>query len=292
MTRTEMTGEGRSPRLIVPPHSCETHSHIYGPESQYPFWPDRPQDPVASVVAYNQMLDRLGFERAVIVQPAAYGTDNQCTIDAIAARGLEKTRGVCVTKKDVSEEELQSLHHQGMRGLRFFLMADDFVLADALIMAEKIKPFGWHIQFQDEGDWLEKAVPVFNELPVDSVVDHIGRTGVGSTVDNKGFQALLKFMENGRCWVKISAPYYMTRDGYKPKDGSAPDYAALRDHVQALAEVRPDRLVWAANWPHPQFPLNDKPEDADCLDPLLDWVPDEAIRHKIFVDNPEQLYGF
>ena len=132
-----MTGNGRSPLLTVPPHSCEAHSHIYGPESEYPFWPGRPKDPPASVVAYNQMLNRLGFERAVIVQPAAYGTDNRCTIDAIAARGLQTTRGVCVTKKDVSAEELQSLHDQGMRGLRFFLMADDFVLTDALSMAKK-----------------------------------------------------------------------------------------------------------------------------------------------------------
>jgi len=292
MTRIEMTGEGRSPRLMVPPHSCETHSHIYGPESDYPFWPGRPQDPVASVTAYNQMLARLGFERAVIVQPAAYGTNNSCTLDAVAERGLETTRGVCVTEKSVSSEELQHFHDQGMRGLRFFLMADDFALADAPVMAEKIKPFGWHIQFQDEGDWLEAAVPVFNDLPVDCVIDHFGRTGAGSTIENKGFQALLKFMETGRCWVKISAPYYMARDGYKPKDGSAPDYAELGDHVRALVNVRPDRLVWAANWPHPQFPLDDKPEDADCLDPLLDWVPDKAIRQKIFVDNPAQLYGF
>ena len=84
----------------------------------------------------------------------------------------------------------------------------------------------------------------------------------------------------------------MTSDGYKPLDGSAPDYAMLRDHVQALVDIRPDRLVWGANWPHPQFPLNDKPEEADCLDALLEWVPDETIRNKILVDNPDQLYGF
>jgi D-galactarolactone isomerase len=25
---------------------------------------------------------------------------------------------------------------------------------------------------------------------------------------------------------------------------------------------------------------------------LLDWVPDEATRHKMLVDNPAKLYGF
>jgi predicted TIM-barrel fold metal-dependent hydrolase len=25
---------------------------------------------------------------------------------------------------------------------------------------------------------------------------------------------------------------------------------------------------------------------------LLDWAPDEAVRHRILVENPAELYGF
>jgi hypothetical protein len=25
---------------------------------------------------------------------------------------------------------------------------------------------------------------------------------------------------------------------------------------------------------------------------MLDWVPDEAVRHRIFVDNPAEISGF
>jgi predicted TIM-barrel fold metal-dependent hydrolase len=28
------------------------------------------------------------------------------------------------------------------------------------------------------------------------------------------------------------------------------------------------------------------------LDMLLDWIPDEAARHKALVGNPAELYGF
>jgi D-galactarolactone isomerase len=28
------------------------------------------------------------------------------------------------------------------------------------------------------------------------------------------------------------------------------------------------------------------------LDMLLDWVPDDATRKKVLVDNPARLYGF
>ena len=34
------------------------------------------------------------------------------------------------------------------------------------------------------------------------------------------------------------------------------------------------------------------PEEAECLDVLLDWAPDEAVRKAILVDNPAVLYGF
>ena len=34
------------------------------------------------------------------------------------------------------------------------------------------------------------------------------------------------------------------------------------------------------------------PDDGDLVDLLLDWVPDEATRKRILVDNPNKLYGF
>ena len=33
-------------------------------------------------------------------------------------------------------------------------------------------------------------------------------------------------------------------------------------------------------------------DEADCLDPLLAWVPDETQRRMILADNPAALYGF
>ena len=56
-------------------------------------------------------------------------------------------------------------------------------------------------------------------------------------------------------------------------------------------KAAPDRMLWASNWPHPSAPAH-APDDADLLDLLLDWAPDETTRHKILVDNPARLYGF
>jgi predicted TIM-barrel fold metal-dependent hydrolase len=34
------------------------------------------------------------------------------------------------------------------------------------------------------------------------------------------------------------------------------------------------------------------PNTTDLLDLLADWVPDEATRNRILVDNPAELYDF
>lgn len=276
---------GRKPRLITPAKACETHSHIYGPSGKYPRFPGRKPNFTAPIEAYESMLKRLGIERCVIVQPSLYSTDNRCTLDAIAHFGLYRARGVAVTERDVTTKELQRLHDAGMRGLRFYLIVDDFVLDDVPEMAKRIAPFGWHLQIQDRDDWLPAAIPILKQLPVDVVVDHIGRTPPENGVNDPGFQELLRFMETGRCWVKISAPYLASTDG-------PPHFSDVGDKVRALVAVRPDRLVWAANWPHPNHTPGNKPEEADCLDVLLDWVPDATIRNAILADNPAKLYDF
>ena len=43
---------------------------------------------------------------------------------------------------------------------------------------------------------------------------------------------------------------------------------------------------------HPTLPDDNKPDDALLFDLLQEWVPDDVVRHRILVDNPEQLYGF
>jgi predicted TIM-barrel fold metal-dependent hydrolase len=34
------------------------------------------------------------------------------------------------------------------------------------------------------------------------------------------------------------------------------------------------------------------PNDGDLADLLSEWIPDETLRRKVLVDNPERLYGF
>jgi predicted TIM-barrel fold metal-dependent hydrolase len=49
--------------------------------------------------------------------------------------------------------------------------------------------------------------------------------------------------------------------------------------------------LWGTDWPHPQY-FKPMPNDADLVDQLADWLPTEALRQQVLVDNPAELFGF
>ena len=113
----------------------------------------------------------------------------------------------------------------------------------------------------------------------------LGGAGYAVTAFQRGQEALLRLVDTGRCWVKLSAPYETSKTG-------APGYEDVSRLARALVRHAPERMLWASNWPHPSAPPDAVPDDADLLDLLLDWAPDEATRRRILTDNPAELYGF
>ena len=62
----------------------------------------------------------LGIDRAVLVQPSVYGTDNRAMLAALKSNP-KKFRGVAVipnNPQEISDQYLQELHATGVRGVR------------------------------------------------------------------------------------------------------------------------------------------------------------------------------
>ncbi|MFQ5931311.1 MAG: amidohydrolase family protein [Nitrospiraceae bacterium] len=272
------------PKLKAPRGACDTHMHIYGPPEQFPFVPGPAAKPAPTPLKdYLAMLDRIGVERAVIVQPAAYGTDNRCTLEAMREMG-ERARGIATLDTDVKDAELQQLTNAGVRGVRFHMLPGG-VLPWAILeeMAARVYPFGWHVQLQMDGRELPDRAAMLRRLPCKLVIDHTGKFLEPVGTGHPGFRALLGLVEGGHCWVKLSAPYETSKAG-------PPNYPDVGVLAKALVKVAPERMLWGSNWPHPS--VRDKPDDAMLLDVLLDWVGDDATRDRILSDNPAALYGF
>ncbi|MFQ5954762.1 MAG: amidohydrolase family protein [Kiloniellales bacterium] len=278
------TSPADRPRLQAPAGTCDTHIHIYGPRNQYPLAPTcvlTPPD--GPVEAYRGVMERLGLERVVIVQPSAYGTDNRCTLDAIEVLGA-CALGVAVVDQTVTDDELARFTDAGIRGIRFFMLPGGALPWEILEpMAARSHDFGWHVQLQMDGRELHQREAVLRRLPGTLVVDHNGKFLEPVGTEHPGFRALLRLLDSGRCWVKVSAPYETSMEG-------PPAYGDVGALAKALIKAAPERMLWATNWPHPAAQDN-PPDDAVLLDLLLDWA-DEPTRRRILVDNPAELYGF
>ena len=272
------------PSFVLPTNACDCHSHIFGTVDKYPFQNNRGYTPTeASVEMYLAMLGTLGLQRMVIVQPSVYGTDNACTGDAIAFLGQHRCRGVAVVDDNVSKAELQALHDAGFRGTRFNTMAKGGVSMDRLrTLAEKIASFGWHIQIYHDGARLPEIEDVLESLPVDVVIDHMGQIMTEDGTQHAGFQCLLKLLDSGRVWVKLTGQR-MSSEG--------PPFSDLAPFAKAIVARAPERCVFGSDWPHPDT-SGYMPDDGKVIDLLPTWAPDEQQRQRILVENPTALYGF
>ena len=271
------------PKLRAPAGTCDTHMHIYN--GKYPkaatakFVP-----PDAPVSAYRKMCARLGIERTVVVQPSTYGKDNRCTLEAVTAIG-SNARCIVVVDESVTDAELDRLTKLGARGIRVFMVPGAPLPWEILeTMSARVAPFGWHVQLQLDGRDLPDRKAMLKRLTSTLVVDHVGKFLEPVPIDHPGFKVLQGLVDGGRTWVKLSAPYEVSKSG-------PPNYGDVGKLAKTLAKAAPDRMLGATNRPDPT-PRAPVPDDAWMLDMLLDWIPDEAARRKALVENPAQLYGF
>ena len=283
--------EPTRPVVATPPKACDTHCHVFGPASQFPYAADRSYTPPdAPLSKYLAMLDTLGFERGALVQGSAHGRDNAAMLDALE-RHPDRLRGVAVADRDTAAVDFGTWDALGVRGLRFNHFFRDgqlhyrggVPLEDAKILSPILRDLGWHLQLWIDVKDLPDTIPVLKEIDLPVVIDHMGRTNAQAGVNAPGFQALLRLLGEGGCWVKLSGAHRVSQQ--------APDYPDARALHVALVKENPEQLVWGSDWPHPRME-DEMPNAGHLLDLFNEWTEDDAIRRRILVDNPARLYGF
>ena len=287
-------GEARAATF---PGATDCHVHIIGPRGKYPMIANRPYTPPeASVAELKAMHARLGIARTVLVQPSFYGTDNSCMLDAMAQLG-KAARGVAAVAPSAPEQALRELDAKGVRGIRINLESSgirDPKAAGALLAAyaKKAAPLKWHIQIYTVAPVIEKLVEQIADSTVPIVIDHFGMPIAAQGYGSKGFGALVDLAHARKVYVKLSAPYRISK---------LADYKDSTVLAQTLIYAARDRMLWGSDWPHtqqiPGHPASEitpfsRIDDAAVFRLFNSWYPDETTRRMILVDNPAKLYGF
>lgn len=274
------------PSFAPPPGACDAHCHVFGPAARFPFAENRAYTPPDSGIdLFERLQHRLGLERAVFVQASCHGTDNAAMVDALE-HGEGRYAGVAMIDESFTDADIGRLHDAGVRGTRFNFVAHLGGAPDLDVfwrLVDRVQPFGWHIVLHFDAKDLPQYAELLDRMPCPFVIDHMARVPVTDGVEQEPFQRLLELMADERCWVKVSGAERLTADGPPPYDDVVP-------YAQALIAAAPDRVLWGTDWPHPN--VRHMPDEGDLLDLMLRFAPDEAVRNRILVTNPETLYDF
>ncbi|MFH5249915.1 amidohydrolase family protein [Burkholderia semiarida] len=271
------------PAFQLPEGTIDCHMHIY--DDRFPVAPGTTlRPPNATVAQYRRVQTRIGVKRNVVVTPSTYGTDNRCTLAAIAQFG-DDARGVAVVDGTVSDDELRMLDRGGIRAIRFNLSYPGATTLDMLApLAARIANLGWHIELVVQGARLPELERHLAALPCPLVIDHIAHVPQPGGLSSAAFRTAQRLVEKGHTWITLSGPYVDSKTG-------APAYDDVAPVAKALIDMAPERMLWGTDWPHPTQ-KTDKPDDASMLDVIAGWIGRADWQQRIFVTNPAKLYGF
>jgi len=277
----------RAPKRALPKGTVDCHAHIFDRFENYPFSKNfKYSPPLCRREDWLALHKALGVEYGVQVHGSPYGFDNSITEDFLKEH-KGRFVGVAAVSPSQDSSSIRKLHEAGFRAARLMdQFATAATTADLEPVAKLIAPFGWHIEINiaRSADWLALE-PRLMKCPVPIVLDHLGRVRGREGVDSPQFKTVLRLLtKRDDVWTKISSWYRLS-------DSFGSDYDDMRPLVQKVLTERPDRCVWGTNWPHPGM-LEFMPNDADLVDQLDEWLPNDKVRDPLFASNAKRLYKF
>ena len=279
----------RKPNITLPKGSIDTHVHIF--ESHFPLFEGRGYNPPDSTLEdLIHLHHTLGIDRVVFTQPSVYGVDNSAILkgmNVLNEKIPNKARGVCAIKMDASENFLQELHGQGIRGVRLNLDNKGGMpleLKEISKLEDKIKSLGWHLEYLFPGKDIVELEPVLSNASVPISIGHFAYQPATAGINSDGFKTLLKLVKDGNTWIKISGANRVSETDLPPYDDVLP-------MARALVEANSDNVMWGTDWPHPnKYEVN--PNDGDLVNWFGEWITDDTMRKQIMVTNSELFYDF
>lgn len=279
----------RRPKFTVPAGAWDCHFHAYGPPHIYPYSEDRHHTPCAAPIEhYFGIAETLGFERGVIVQSKIMGDENiNVTLDAIA-KADGRLRGMLRSYPEYTPADIKRLHAAGIRGMRFNMVKSlggryDSKYFERVVALAEVK--NWVLALHLDPDSILQVADVIAEMTLPAIIENHIKLDARLGLDQPALRMLIDLAKLPHVWIKTASAYKMIWRGAT--------YEQVVPVARAVAAAAPERTIWGSDWPHSGATRPGvMPNDADLVDWLLDFVPDEELRRKMLVDNPKRLFNF
>lgn len=259
----------------------DTHAHAYTLDMPLSptAWHRPPHD--APIEAYIKELDTHGVTHAVLAGASIYGDYNDYHIAAL--RRFSRLRATVILNNPATDRYiLEQMKADGVVGVRFqrrnVASPPDLSSPEYKLLLRRIADLDWHAHIlEDDGERIIKPIADLQASGVRLVIDHFGRPDPRKGVNCEGFKAVLRAVEKGNTWVKLSAGY---------RQASRETAKALA--AELLKTAGPERLFWGSDWPFAAY--EDQVTYADTVRDFFDWIPDPAARRKIGGETAFKFY--
>jgi len=265
-----------SEKMEAPLVDC--HAHVW--KTGMPFVPNPRHRPEYEFTAeqYLAELDAHGVRFAVLAGASIFGTYNDYTIETVRAN--KRLRGTVLLDPTTDLPTMKGMQEAGINGVRLpwisLATIPNIDSEEYRGLLQRIADLNWHIHLHVGTTRLPGILPHLEAAGVRIVVDHFGFPDPKRGVSCPAFQAVLRAIDTGRTWVKLSGGYRVGRENAKV-------YAR-----ELLKTAGPERLVWGSDAPFAGYEATETYQQT--LDDFLDWVPDAAARHQIGSVTPMSLY--
>lgn len=237
------------------PPLVDAHAHIFPTGPPYKATAHARPDYGHTAEEYLQTLDHHGVHFGVIAAMSLTGYYNDYVIDSLRAH--KRLRGTVYVPPDISRADLREMADAGVIGMRVFRGArsfgdvEDLTADEYRVLLRRIRDLDWHVHVIATPDHLEPTLDILNEAGMKIVVDHFGFAHPDLLERSPHYGALLRSIDVGRTWIKISGGYRLTR-------AKAPrriqDYEQTRENERRLDDFfldkcGTDRLIWGSDAP-------------------------------------------
>jgi predicted TIM-barrel fold metal-dependent hydrolase len=247
----------------------DTHAHIYLTDQPLVSGATHRPRRAFTTEDYLQTLDDHDVLLGVIAAPSFLGSYNDYTLDAL--RRHRRLRATAIVEPNVELVTLKAMDADGVIGIRFSLRdyaaTPDLTTPEYQRLLRRVADLDWHVHIYAEGERIAALAPALIASGVKLVIDHFGNPDPTLGVRSPGFEAALRAVDSGRCWVKISAPYRSPGN----------DHKALASKLLEVAG--PERLLFGSDWPFVGH--EDKITYRQTIDWFESFVPDPATRERI-----------
>lgn len=247
----------------------DTHAHIF--EGNLPLASNASYSPKYDFTKndYLKILDAESIYFGVLTAPSFLGTYNDYVLDMLAS--CPRLRGTAIVDPDIDPGLLRLMADSGIVGIRYSLRRypdlPDFTAPQYQRLLRRVRDLDMYVHVLAESERLATLIPPLDKAGVKIVVDHFGVPEKKFGDNDPTQQAVLKALDSGRTWIKLSAPYRT----------SGIDMKALANKFLKVAGT--ERLLWGSDCPWASH--EGKYTLRDTIKWFEDWIPDRAVREAI-----------